>query len=238
MARPLNSGRLHDGWAGAAFHVARLLPRSPRDVRYTPRFARTLAHGGSPLADAQPWLPFRAADWLEDTLDRSKAVFEYGSGGGTLFLAPRVGVLHSVEHDRDWYEATRAALDAAGAEVDYVLAEPVALGGREVPYGVDSFTSTQPESRGLSYEEYVRAIDKLPDASLDLVIVDGRARASCAARALPKVRDGGHVLLDNSDRDEYRPVFDLLAAYERVDFEGLTPYERQLSRATAWRIAR
>jgi hypothetical protein len=205
-------------------------------VRYTPRFARTLAGRGSPLSDGQPWMPYRAIDWLEANLDSSKSVFEYGSGGGTLFLAKRVGELHSVEHDREWYEATRDALAAAGVEVDYILAEASPVDGPEVPYGVHSFTSTQPESRGLGYENYVRAIDRLPDASLDMVIVDGRARASCAAHALPKVRSGGHLLLDNSDREEYRPVFDLLARYERIDFEGLTPYERELSRAAVWRI--
>lgn len=205
-------------------------------MRYTPRFARTLAHGGSPLSDAQPWLPYRAIDWLEENLDSSKSVFEFGSGGGTLFLAQRVGELHSVEHDADWYEATRGALAAAGAEVDYMLEEPAPLDGPEVPYGIHSFTSTQPESRGLGFENYVRAVDGLPDASLDLVIVDGRARPSCAARALPKLRAGGHILLDNSDREDYLPVFELLAPYERIDFEGLTPYERQLSRASVWRI--
>ena len=236
MARRRNGDRLHDGWAGAAFHVARLLPQAPRDVRYTPRFARTLAQGGSPLSDAQPWLPYRAIDWLEENLDSSKSVFEYGSGGGTLFLAQRVGELHSVEHDPEWYEATRDALAAAGVEVDYILAEASPIDGPEVPYGVESFTSTQPESRGFGFESYVRAVDRLPDASLDLVIVDGRARPSCAARALPKVCAGGHILLDNSDREDYRPVFELLAPYERIDFEGLTPYERQLSRASAWRI--
>jgi hypothetical protein len=232
------SGRLRGGWARAAFHVARLLPRSPRDVRYAARLARTLVDGGSPLADAQPWMPYRAVDWLEENVDRSKAVFEYGSGGGTLFLAQRAGELHSVEHDAEWYEATRAALDQAGLDVDYVLVEPSALEGSDIPYGLDSFTSTGAELRGLSYEAYVRTIDRFADASLDLVVIDGRARASCAKRALPKVRDGGHILLDNSDRDEYRPVFELLADHGRVDFEGLTPYERQLSRASAWRIDR
>lgn len=236
MARLRDGSRLYDGWVGAAFHVARLLPKAPRDVLYTPRFARTIAHGGSPLSDAQPWMPYRAIDWLEENVDASMSVFEYGSGGGTLFLSERVGELHSVEHDPEWYEATRSALAAAGVEVDYILAEALPVDGPDVPYGLHSFTSTQPESRGLAYENYVRAVDKLPDASLDLVIVDGRARPSCAARALPKVRGGGHILLDNSDREDYRPIFELLAPYERIDFRGLTPYERELSRAAVWRI--
>jgi hypothetical protein len=220
----------------AAYQAGRLLTRAPHDARYAPRLVGSLAHDGSPLADAQPWMPYRAISWLEHNVDRSQTVFEYGSGGGTLFLAQRAGEVHSVEHDREWYEATRTALDEAGADVDYVLAEPSPIDGPEPPYGADSFTST--ESLARSYEAYVKTIDKLGDSSLDLVVVDGRARASCAKRALPKVRDGGHILLDNSDRDEYRPVFDLLAEYDRIDFEGLTPYERQLSRASAWRVRR
>src|SRR4051812_34446634 len=93
------SGRPRGRWARAAFHVSRLLLRSPRDVRYAPRLARSLASDASPLADGQPWMPYRAIDWLDRTVDRSTAVFEYGSGGGTLFLAQRAGELHSVEHD-------------------------------------------------------------------------------------------------------------------------------------------
>lgn len=235
MAPRPTSGRL-DSWARAAYWAGRLLTGAPHDARYAPRFVASLARDGSPLTDAQPWMPYRAISWLEQNLDRTKTVFEYGSGGGTLFLAERAGLVHSVEHDREWYEATRAALEQAGAGVDYVLAEPSPIDGPGPPYGADSFTST--ESLTTSYEAYVKVIDKLGDSSLDLVVVDGRARPSCAKRALPKVRDGGHILLDNSDRDEYRPVFDLLARYDRTDFEGLTPYERQLSRASAWRVRR
>ncbi len=39
------------------------------------------------------------------------------------------------------------------------------------------------------------------DSSVDLVVVDGLLRSSCVAAALPKLRPGGYLYLDNSDKD-------------------------------------
>ena len=47
------------------------------------------------------------------------------------------------------------------------------------------------------------AICDEPDASLDLVVVDGRARVECARRAMPKVKPGGLLLLDDTSRERY-----------------------------------
>lgn len=216
------------------FHLVRLLARRPADVRYSLDYVRSLADYRSPLADATPWMPFRAIDWLARNAAGDWSAFEYGSGGTTLFLAKRVRALHSIEHDPSWFEQSAAALGSVGVDhVRYELIEPERrIGGQE---SAEAFGSTDAAYCGQSFKRYVRAIDVHADNSLDLVVVDGRARVACVGRALPKLRDGGYLLLDNSDRAEYAPAFARLRHLPRLDLAGLTPYSYDLAQSTIWR---
>jgi len=51
-----------------------------------------------------------------------------------------------------------------------------------------------------------------PDGSLDLVVVDGIQRAECVQAAIPKLRRGGWLYLDNTDMDTRIPDGDLRRA--------------------------
>lgn len=46
---------------------------------------------------------------------------------------------------------------------------------------------------------YVRIIDEVSDESLDFVLVDGLARSWCALAAIPKLRPGGLLVIDNAN---------------------------------------
>src|ERR1700730_11376622 len=59
-------------------------------------------HSYSLLDEGMPWLPFEATNWLRSHVTRSMNVFEYGSGGSTIFLAGLAGRVYSVEHDENW----------------------------------------------------------------------------------------------------------------------------------------
>jgi hypothetical protein len=221
------------GRGQATYHLVRLLAQRPRETRFAARYVRSLASVRSPLTDAEPWIPFRASEWLATHVAGGWSAFEYGSGGTTLFLANRVRALHSVEHDPTWFQQTSEALEAVGPDhIHYELIEP---NPTEAPEQSETFRSTDVSYRGHSFESYVCAIDAHADRSLDLVVVDGRARVACVARAIPKIRAGGYLLLDNSDRDEYAQALALLRHLPRRDFSGLTPYLRELSQSTIWR---
>ena len=88
---------------------------------------------------------------------------------------------------------------------------------------------------GYPSDAYAAAIDGEPDASLDLVIIDGRARIECARRAMPKVRPGGLLLFDDTDSARLRPVIALLGSWERHVFTGLKPGQRGPAQTSAWR---
>ncbi|NVO13646.1 MAG: SAM-dependent methyltransferase [Rhodoplanes sp.] len=55
---------------------------------------------GEPL----PWLTYPAIDFLDSLELRGRRVFEFGSGGSTLFWARRGATVCSVEHHVPWFE--------------------------------------------------------------------------------------------------------------------------------------
>jgi hypothetical protein len=208
------------------------LRHDPGSVAYTLPLARSLVTDRSALDDGVPWLTFKATAWLDSYLEPEMHVFEFGSGGSTIFLASHVRELVSVEHDPDWYASTERALKQRGlVNCRYILRQPLSEPSA-------AFASTDPAFSDMSFENYVKSIDNYPDGTFDLVLVDGRARTACTIRALPKVKTGGHLLLDDADRREYRDAVATLGGYSRLDFRGAVPYRSTVGTTSVWRIDR
>jgi hypothetical protein len=208
------------------------LRHNPGSVAYTLPLARSLLTNRSALEDGVPWLTFSATAWLGSYLQPEMRVFEYGSGGSTIFLAGRVGELVSVEHDPDWYASTKRALKRLGFVHTTLILRPA------LPEPSEAFASTDPAFLGLSFENYVKSIDDYPDRCFDLVLVDGRARRACAIHALSKIKAGGHLLLDDADRPEYAEAVAAVDSYSRLDFRGPVPYGTTAGTTSVWRIDR
>lgn len=155
--------------------------------------------------DPSPWLVHSAVRSIEELLRPQWRIFEYGSGGSTLFFARRCAVVISVEHDARWQSRVCAQLARSGLDTSIVRLRPperspLAASGRSDP---DAYVSGRPGHAGLWYERYVRTIDEQPDGSLDLVLIDGRCRPACVRHAIPKIRPGGWLVLDDSQRFRY-----------------------------------
>lgn len=210
----------------------------PAELRYAPAWLYSLLPGHSPVNDRRPWMNFRVIAWLESYLKPDMRVFEYGSGGSTLFFAERVAHVVSVEHDESFHAFITQQIEHAGlSNCTYILSNPRPVTPDAVPpYGCTSFTSEWPTQRTMSFEAYVKTIDEHPDGSFDLVTVDGRARPSCAQRALHKIKDGGWLLVDNMERSRYSIIREFLRQYPCLDFFGVVPYEVRRQHTAVWRI--
>jgi len=68
-----------------------------------------------------------AATRLFDTLVQGADVWEFGSGGSTLWLAERANSVISIEDDPRWYAGVVESLDAMGLEADVRQAKTSAL---------------------------------------------------------------------------------------------------------------
>lgn len=148
-----------------------------------------------------PWWTFEAVDEVEAHLaERPGArVFEWGSGVSTCWLAQRSREVHAVEHDPEWAAAMAEHLRG---HVQLHLVPPVPSEHPRVP-------SAKAGHSGLDFAAYVAAIDDVA-GDFDLVVVDGRAREACVARAVDRLAPDGLLLLDNVDRQRYRDALSVL----------------------------
>lgn len=197
--------------------TAGFLAGHPRELLRLPRWLRQ--RNAATMTLRSPWWPYDAVEWVASVLPRGR-VFEYGGGGSTLWLEDRGATVTVAEHDEEWHRELRRQL----APGTVLLFRPPAATG----------TITSAAAPGY-FDDYVAAIDDQPDGSLDLVIVDGRARVECARRAMPKVKPGGLLLIDDTDRTRYRPAVERLAGWEGRVFAGLKPGQPFPAQTSAWR---
>jgi len=187
-------------------------------VRLYPRWKRSLKNDRTPLDIELPWLTFLAIEFLEEFLEPHMAVCEYGSGGSTLFFARRVRELVSIEHDPQWHKRVQEALVARRiGNVTSMLrvAEPAQGSGKGSPSDPKTYRSGAPNYDSKTFIAYASAIDRYSNEAFHLVLVDGRARPSCIMHAWSKVRVGGYLVVDQSERERYRPVLRLLDSVGR-----------------------
>lgn len=213
--------KLLNTWANVwcAFRIL----ATPRHTRYLLRWLRSLRK--KPSSRAEPWLTFGAIDFLSGLSLSGKRVFEYGSGMSTLFWVRQGAHCVSVEHDAGWYERIKPLLETE-SRVDYRFVPPQRRvdSGAWDPADPHLFVSSDEESSGLEFKNYVTQIDEFPSEFFDIILIDGRARPSCIEWAHGKVKRGGILVLDNSDREYYlRNTGDLLAGFKPIVFTGPTP---------------
>lgn len=71
---------------------------------------------------------------------------------------------------------------------------------------------------------------RLRKESFDMVVVDGRDRVACMRAAKPLIRVGGWMVLDNAERDKYKPGSDLFSGWIEVFFMKMIVNKRQIRR--------
>lgn len=206
-------------------------------IKYYPAWKHSLGQSANALSDGVPWVTFEARDFIESILTPSAMVFEYGSGGSTLFYSRNVNKVVSVEHDPIWANTVGGSLTQAGLKNwECRLVQPdtsVKLNGS--PDNPNAYCSSDAVHKGNSFRDYVRAIDSFPDQFFDFISVDGRARPSCILDARRKVKLGGFLMLDNSERPDYRRSKDLLSNWEMREFYGPGPYNNYFWETTIWK---
>lgn len=212
-----------------------LMSKYPKDIPFYFEWIASLKNnknGRTAFVNQKPWLTFRATKWLDSYLKSYMRVFEYGSGGSTLFFAQRVKEVVSVEHNLDWFNSVRKTLRQMEiSNVEYFLKEPEKLDQKQKTDYTDPHcyaSGFQNEFDRMSFHDYVKVIDNYPDYYFDLVLIDGRARPSCIMHAIKKVKKGGIIVLDNSDRVRYDVASTkYLANSKCVRFLGIGPYSTE-----------
>ncbi len=182
------------------FTLFRLLYKYPEDIIFLFDWFKAIIRKKE--IEKIPWLTYKTIRWLKKNINKDMIVFEYGSGGSTLFFAERVKKIFSVEHNRNFYEyLSKIIRENKFNNITYILKEPEISKNPENEFFKSSFS---PEFKGLSFEKYVKIIEDFPDNYFDLILIDGRARVACMKYAVKKLKKKGIIILDNSERKRYK----------------------------------
>lgn len=161
-----------------------------------------------------PWVAPAATAIFDKILQPDMKGFEWGSGSSTVFFAQRLQHLTSLEHHQAWFQKVETWLaEKKIKNVSYVGIDIHYPSESEV---TDTYQKAIKEEQVKAYEAYYSYIDRFPDEHFDFIMVDGRARVQCGLHALPKLKKGGMLVLDNAERTRYRPLHDALEAWPRI----------------------
>lgn len=157
----------------------------------------------SPMDLGIPWIAYGSISKLKEIVSKDMKVFEFGSGGSTRFFAERVAEVHSVEHHEGWYHKVREDLSQfSNLRLNWKPAIQIDGGAKQAI--VDE------SQDGLDYNDYAQSISVFPDAYFDIILVDGRARNACINNSIEKLKPGGYLILDNSNRNSYKTSLEKL----------------------------
>jgi hypothetical protein len=175
--------------------------------------------------DALPWISLPALRWLTGYIKPEMSVFEWGSGASTVFFSRRVSKLVSVEHDDQWFKKIKLKIsDDCTCDVTLrnVGCDSISNATLMDEMELDLYKTSVPSFAGSCFYNYVRSILDYPDGAFDIILVDGRARTGCLGLAKTKVRRGGVVILDDSERRHYGPGIALFnsSQWEVFNFDG------------------
>ncbi len=147
-----------------------------------------------------PWYTYPAIEYLSQFDYRNKKIFEYGCGYSSQFWAHRAAGVVSIEDNCEWFERWSNEFKETNLAIRW-------------------------RDEGEIYEQAI-----FEDSELyDVIVVDGKRRAECAAAAVKKLAPGGMIILDDSDRintsEEYVKAVACLKEADliQVDFYGFCP---------------
>lgn len=188
-----------------------------------------------------PWIPRPATVFLDTIVQKDWKVFEWGSGGSTLYWGLHCGQVVSIEDDPQWHAKMVELLKqwkVTNVDLRLILGEPGALSVQLDKHHPLNYFHVRWDHKPhpWNYTKYAQVIEEWEVDTFDLVFVDAMARPSCFHHGVSRIKPGGWLLWDNSG---YVPniqfVHHLFDHWERHDFQGPGPYIPDRWNATIWR---
>ena len=172
----------------------------------------------SPMESAFPWINYSTIQFMHHIVSKDTKVLEFGTGGSSLFFLGRKTNLTSIEHEAEWInEVQKRASQKQLMRWSHHL-----------------ISSNKPNSRIPLADDYLYPLKNIVDSSIDLVVVDGRHRVESIKRSMTKVKPGGCLILDNSDRPEYAEAFVILLNWELLEKWSITNCSEFVTPAAIW----
>ncbi len=129
-------------------------------------------------------------------LTKQTVMLEIGGGKSSIFLSRIVKELVTVEHDRGWANEISNSPDLDLTAWKLHVVEP----------NWPQSHCFQPAEPG-QFDGYVNFISTLEDNKFNVVLIDGRDRVRSTLASLPKIKNGGIVIIhDFWNRPKYHSL--------------------------------
>lgn len=141
------------------------------------------------------WLTYSFIYFIEERLSKNLNIFEFGSGNSTYYFSKRLKHVYSVEHQIEWFKKVKGEL-GGNCTLDFIELD-----------------------KGYEFAAQKRSED------FDIILVDGRKRVKCVQNSFTKLNDKGVLILDNSEREEYKEAFEIMKKnnFRHLNFYGFVP---------------
>lgn len=159
---------------------------------------------------ALPWMSYPAIEFLKNYLKPNHEIFEFGCGASTLFFAQRVKKVVGIETNERWLAIIKDGLsdDCKNIEINLMS---------------DGLVNS-------AYENFPKNCGQ----KFDLVVIDSLKRFECAKNAIDALKPTGAIILDDSERKNYKKIFDFFAEkkFQKQDFFGIAPGQLRIKNTT------
>lgn len=140
----------------------------------------------SPIDMELPWISLGAIKFLKKYLRDDMVIFEWGSGGSTLFFSKLVAKIVSFESHMNWHELVKTKLDRKN------------ITNVDLKYLYGNFESKDKFIESDFFKSF-------PEEFFDLILVDYyedqvQVRPECFYLSEKHVKEGGVIVLDDSWR--------------------------------------
>lgn len=211
-------------------------------IKYFNQWKKSQHKSSSPVIDRRPWMTFQSISFIERRLDTSSYIFEYGGGGSTLFFLDRGAKVITVEHDKEWFKTLSNIiyhdnLNRLWTGI-YEPPENEIYPSYLLHSNPASYKSNPHNFIGKTFKKYVNKINVFQNDYFDFVIIDGRARPSCVKQSASKVKIGGYLILDNTEREYYltSETLNFLKNFKlELDKAGPSPHVDFFTKTNIWR---
>jgi len=170
------------------------------------------------MDSAFPWINYSTIQFMHHIVSKGTKVLEFGAGGSSLFFLERKANLISIEHQAEWINEVQKRASKK----------------QLMRWSHHLISSSQHSSSVPLADHYLLALKNIADSSIDLVVVDGRHRVESVKRAMAKVKPGGSLILDNSNRPEYAETFELLLGWKLLETWSITNFSEFVTPAAIW----
>jgi len=213
-----------------------------QNFKYYNKWKNSLEPGRNSISDEQPWITYPAIEFLKKHINSNTSIFEYGGGGSTLFFVNRAKEVITVEHDEGWFSKLEQKINVdkktTNWEGNLILPEESTINLDLDPSDPHHYYTSDETYINSTFKAYASFIDRYPEGYFDIILVDGRSRPSCIWHSVSKIKKGGFLVVDNSNRKYYfSAVENILRSQFKLVFneKAASPYAEFFTQTGVWR---